>query len=259
MEKILFSYAKIDAKNHVLKRDGDWYKVNLGGVNIFNEHNEFYLATGVKDLISSNGSRLYQKLKNGYLEGECPHPVREPHMNNMDFFVRNIWINPDRVSHAIKEIELVDSGIPAGKGFSGNSLLFVGWVKPMGPYGKYLKERLDEPECNAAFSIRALTDDVVKNGITVKTIKSIITFDFVDEPGIALANKWNTSTESMGNRHLSLKDEKSHCSYTMKEIEKYKELMKTSGIDTQSYNSMDSIVNELNSKRKIDTLSVFQW
>lgn len=261
MEKIKFTYAKINAKQHILKRDGDWYKVNLGGVNIFNQHNEFYLATGVKELLSENGSRLYQKLKNGYLEGECPHPVRTPNMNNMDFYIRNISIDPDRVSHAIREIELVDTGVPAGKGFSGNSLMFVGWVKPMGPKGAYLKERLDEPECNVAFSIRALTDIENRDGITIKTIKSIITFDFVDEPGIALANKWDTSTESFSSsKNIEVLDETSYFSYNIKDIESFEKRLKDESVDRQSYNNFLSIREELKSKHStIDNLAILNW
>jgi ribosome-interacting GTPase 1 len=67
-----------------------------------------------------------------------------------------------------------------------------GKVKPAGPHANVLKEDLDNKKANVCFSIRCLTSVEVKNGVTIKKIEEIITWDRVIEPGINVANKWDT-------------------------------------------------------------------
>jgi hypothetical protein len=42
------------------------------------------------------------------------------------------------------------------------------------------------------FSVRSLTDDKIEGGRLVKHIRTIVTWDYVNEPGIDIARKWNS-------------------------------------------------------------------
>lgn len=204
-KKIIFTYTKSDVLNKQIPKDEQgWYQVNLGALNAFNAHGHFYVAEGVRDLIENSDSRLGKKLREGYLEGEQEHPVYTPGMSKVDFLIRVMKIDPDRKSHHIKKIEVVDSGVPVGGGFEGNVLTLVGWVKPMGNKGHLLKESLDDPEVNTAFSVRSLTDDVYERGTLIKKITTLITFDWVNEPGILTANKFDSRRVSVESFNVPL-------------------------------------------------------
>ena len=67
----------------------------------------------------------------------------------------------------------------------------IGMVKPSGPRGPALRESLDNPDENVAFSVRSLTNDTFENGGHQKHMKQLITWDYVNEPGISIATKYN--------------------------------------------------------------------
>lgn len=231
MSTMVFTYTRGDLLNKRIEVDEQgWYKVNLGAINAFNAHGAFYLQDGVSELLYNPESRLAQKLENGYLIGEMEHPKLSPHMSNEEVFMTVSHINRENQSHHIKKIEIVDTGVSPGKGFPGTILQLVGWVKPCGPKGQFLKECLDDPEMNTAFSVRALTS-VGRVGVTeVRKIESIITFDWVTEPGIPSANKFDTqrvSIESYNN--LTLNSIELPYKYSLNDIQNIANKNKTHG------------------------------
>lgn len=240
-KKIIFTYTKSDVLNkQIPKDDQGWYQVNLGALNAFNAHGHFYVAEGVRDLIENSDSRIGKKLREGYLEGEQEHPVYMPGMSKVDFLIRVMKIDPDRKSHHIKKIEVVDSGVPVGGGFNGNVLNLVGWVKPMGNKGHLLKESLDDPEVNTAFSVRSLTDDVYDNrGTLIKKITTLITFDWVNEPGILTANKFDSKRVSVESYNIPL----TFNSEDFDRIEKY--IKDNNGIGGMESNEALSVLKEI--------------
>jgi hypothetical protein len=69
-------------------------------------------------------------------------------------------------------------------------IAIIAWVKPSGPMGPALEKSLENPAENVCFSIRAFTDDY-RDGLTVKRVlRTIVTWDYVNEPGIAVAEKF---------------------------------------------------------------------
>lgn len=193
MSSYIFTYVKSNLLNTKIEQDErGWYKVNLGAVNAFNAHGAFYSEEGVRNLIYDKHSRLGAKLENGYLFGEFEHPKISPSMKPEEVFSRVIYTDPHNKSHHIKKLELIDTGKPTGNGFSGNTIQIVGWVLPDGPHGDMLKKSLDNPEINTAFSIRCFTEDTMMGRTQIRRIKTIVTFDWVSEPGIASANKFDS-------------------------------------------------------------------
>ena len=190
---ITFSAIKVHDQNKQVKVDDKgYYYVTLGAFNCFNSAGAFYLADGVKDLIENQSNLFAKRIANGYLTGEMGHPSFQPGMSHNDYLIRNLRIEQGNISHHIRSVELIptdeDSGLP-GKG---KIIKVMGWVKPTGEKGQFLKEALDNPEMNVAFSIRSLTNDTPVQGVMIKKIVQIVTWDWVVEPGIKCANKFST-------------------------------------------------------------------
>jgi hypothetical protein len=73
-------------------------------------------------------------------------------------------------------------------------IAIISEVQPSGPMGDYLKASLDNKDENVCFSIRAFSDDKMLGKQNVKTLRNVITFDYVIEPGIAYAEKYKSPT-----------------------------------------------------------------
>lgn len=211
---IIITTIKSKYDNRTLKPDDDgYYSVILGAVNAFNSAGEFYDADGVAELITSDSSRLYQSLKYGALKGEIGHPSLEPGMSKQAFYARNMKIKLHLTSHHIKELRIIETHRPSGVPGKGNYVIIKGKVKPSGPYGDALKKALDNPEENVSFSIRCFTINTYVNGVTIRKISQIITWDWVNEPGIDDASKWKT----LGIEELAI-DTRDICSINMDEL-----------------------------------------
>lgn len=195
---IIFSILRAPSSNKQPEVDANgYYKVALGAFNTFNSAGDFYLADGVRDLIENQSSLLHKRLVKGYLNGEMGHPQYQIGMSKESYFTRNLRIEQSNISHHIKEIMLTPTNKDSGMPGKGNVIKVEGWVKPAGPHGHLLKEALDNPDQNVAFSIRSFTEDTMIGGRNIKKLLNIVTWDWVLQPGIDLANQWdNASMES---------------------------------------------------------------
>lgn len=211
---ISFTAVKTHADNKDLKQDADgYYYVTLGAFNCFNSSGSFYLKDGVEDLVKNKSYNLARRLEKSQLYGEMQHPQFQPGMSKSDFFIRNLKIDMDHISHHIKSIEFKEIDTPSGVPGKGKVLKVMGWVKPAGEKGNLLKQALENKEQNVAFSIRCLTDDSVVHGTEFRKVVQIITWDWVVEPGISVATTWNTLAteerlilESSDDLRISLED-----------------------------------------------------
>jgi len=221
--KIVFSSIKTtkNIKNKDLEVDADgYYTINLGALNTFNSAGAFYKLDGARQLFESS-SILMRRIKNGFLKAEVGHPKKQPSMTMNDYMTRILTINPENVCAHIKEIWLEETN-EKEPGSNENLVLIKGKVKPNGPKAEFLKELLEDSDANVAFSIRSLTKDVIINGVVVKTLSQVVTWDFVIEPGIKHATKYKTlSIESLDLLSIDLDDNqtKNEISESLKEDE----------------------------------------
>lgn len=208
MSKIIISTVKSPQDNSKLKKDSKgYYYITLGAVNAFNSTGEFYDIEGVNDLITNESSSLYRRLKSGALKGEVGHPEYTPGTPKAAFYSRNMKILLSNTSHHIRDIELVPTSKDSGLSGKGKYTLIKAWVKPSGPHGDALKAALENPDENVAFSIRCFTMNVKVNGVLVKKITQIITWDWVNEPGMSDATKWKElGIESLDLCDIDLED-----------------------------------------------------
>ena len=206
-DQIVFSYVRTGAENKQIKKDDKgYYFITLGAFNAYNRSGAFYLMDGVRDLVENKSSSLNRRIRDGYLKGEAGHPVYESGMSSGEFIERNLRIEHARISHHIRDVFFKETQTPSGMSGKGNIVLVQAWLKPDGPMGDALKKSLDDPEQNVAFSIRCFTKDEMVNGTVIKQVVQIVTWDWVVEPGMKMANKFDTlNLESLDFTPISLR------------------------------------------------------
>ena len=192
METIKFTETIFSNKEKkgILTPDQDgYYTVVLGGLNVYNSVGEYYTSEGALQLFE-NSSVLMRRIKNGSLYAELGHPKKLPTTSMEEFYNRIVTIDENNVCGHISEVTL-DFNYGKSRPELGNKDLIavVGKVKPAGPKGNTLKESLENPKQNSAFSVRGLTENKFRNNKVERKLTNIITWDYVIEPGISIACK----------------------------------------------------------------------
>lgn len=193
-------------KKNILKPDENgYYRVVLGGLNIVNSVGEFYTADGNVRSLFSRSSDLMRRIENRNLKGENGHPKQMPGEKKEDYYRRAMTIEETNISHHILSVELDESFGRNNPEFKNPDIVgIIGMVCPCGPHGPALKAELDNPMINVNFSIRALSRNSYRSGRTIRTLEHIETWDWVTEPGLAVANKYSSpSLESFVDMTLS--------------------------------------------------------
>jgi len=178
-------------KTGELKKDKDgYYEIVVGALNVFNSAGQLYVYEQAKHLFEESG-QLMRRVRRGALRGEYGHPKLVPGMSNEQFAARVMSIDEAMVCCHHKDVTLDYSG--RVKDERGQPVLaIINKVLPSGPYGEVLAKQLDNKNENVCFSIRAFTDDTRDRGITKRVLKTIVTWDYVNEPGIAHAEKFKS-------------------------------------------------------------------
>ena len=175
-----------------LKPDEDgYYQVVLGGFETDNEHGHHYSFERQTEDLFRESSQLMRQIKAGNLFGEYGHPKRAPGETIMEFLKRCIIVNEKMQSHHIRKVELDFKNVKDAKG---NTIVAVlGDIKPLGPYAGALRDILNTKSANCCFSVRAQTDDEdLGGGKEKRSVKSIITWDYVGDPGVATSSKFKS-------------------------------------------------------------------
>lgn len=189
-------------KAGTLKCDADgYYTVVLGALDVYNSGGAYYPEASAKHLFQQSSS-LMRRIASGNLRGEYGHPRFQPGMSMDDFVnrVRDIY-----EPHVCMHIRKVTVDYTTYRNERGQPVItIIGEVKPSGPMGPALKEQFENKHEDVCFSIRSLTNDEFSGGRVNKHIKLIVTWDYVNEPGLAQAHKWNApGLESMDDVSLA--------------------------------------------------------
>ncbi len=197
MGQLVFNCTALVGTNKVgtLPVDSNGYReVILGALDFDNSIGQQYDSRAAEKLLSENQSFI-RRIKAGYLKGEYGHPKKQPGMSMRDYLIRIMTIEETLVSHHIKSVWIDKSKVMHG---GKNVVAIMGQVKPCGPYGPALEKSFANPDENVAFSIRSITDDFLVRGKVSKHLREIAGWDHVVEPGLSVANKYQTpSLESM--------------------------------------------------------------
>lgn len=180
-------------KSGILKPDEDGrYEMILGALEYPNSVGDIYTLKSAQEFFKE-GSSLMRRIKNGQLRAEYGHPKRLPGMGERDYLERILTIEETKVCAHISDIYIDMHSVKDP--VTGASVITIrGKVKPSGPYGQALKEMLDDPKQNVAFSVRSLTFNRQVGFRQHKDFTQIVTWDYVNEPGLAPANKYQVPT-----------------------------------------------------------------
>ncbi len=184
-------------KTGVLRPNTDgYYTLVLGALNVFNSGGAYYPYDTAKGLFCESSS-LMRRIASGALRGEYGHPRPLPNQSTRDFLNRVLDIYEPNVCCHIRKVWIDYSG--SVRDDSGRPVIAIlGEVKPSGPMGPALQKSLDNPSENVCFSIRSVTNDCTVQGTVHKNLKMIVTWDYVNEPGLSAAKKWHSpSLESL--------------------------------------------------------------
>lgn len=189
---IRFGFTALNGTNKagiITPDEEGYYKCVLGGLDVYNSANQFYPYQPAKELFTSS-SQLMRRVSNGALRGEYGHPKLQAGQSMDSFAQRILSIYEECVSHHIKSIEL---NFDDYKDKDGRPIIaIIGMVKPMGPFGSALKASFENKDENVCFSIRAFTRDETYGRTTNRILRNIVTWDYVNEPGISIANKFQS-------------------------------------------------------------------
>ncbi len=188
---IKFSCTALQGTNKVgnlPKDENGYYTVVLGGLNMFNSYGAFYVYEEAKALFEGS-SHLMRRVKDGVLRGEYGHPKRSAGESDREFMVRVNSLHEQAICCHFKEIWL-DFDLLKTKDDAG-IIAIMGKVKPSGAFGPALEKSFQNKDENVCFSIRSFTEDFVIAGQHKKILKEIVTWDYVNEPGLHVAKKWN--------------------------------------------------------------------
>lgn len=169
-----------------------YYTVVIGGLNVKNSAGQYY-ALGNSASLFEKSSLFMRRVTNGNLRGECGHPVKEPGMTEDQYIDRALEVRETNTCVHFKEIWLDYNFGKTRPHLNAPEMIgILAKIRPTGPKGPALEAALKNPHENVCFSIRCFTDWKYIGGRRCKVIDEIITFDWVGEPGIAGANKWDS-------------------------------------------------------------------
>nr|DAS66847.1 MAG TPA: Prohead core protein protease [Caudoviricetes sp.] len=190
MAQLMFNNTALMGTNKVgdLKSDENgYYYVCLGALEYPNSYGATYDLNPGKELLSST-SPFMRQIKKGQLWGEYGHPEKDG-LTNEQYLQRIYTVREKFQSHHIREVIIDENATDVnGRKF----IAIYGWVKPSGPYAQYLEKQLKDKDQCVSFSIRSLTNDKMVGGKLTKALVTIITWDYVGEPGLDVATKWNS-------------------------------------------------------------------
>lgn len=190
MQTVRFGSSALNGTNKagIVPKDADGYRtMTIGGLNIFNSAGQWYSYDGAKALFESS-SQFMRRVSRGALRGEVGHPRQEKGQSFDDYVQRIMEIRESNVCVHFKEIFLDFNSVKDANGRA--VVAIMAKLTPSGPHGAALEKSLENKDENVCFSIRSFTKDYYDRGIEVRELKNIVTFDYVNEPGISIANKY---------------------------------------------------------------------
>ena len=177
-----------------------YYEIVIGAFNIHNSAGEYYTYQGVSALFENN-SLFQRRVRGGNLKGEMGHPKRQPGQNDESYIDRMFIVEEKSEAVHYRKIKLdTDYGKKNPHLNNPNLVAVIAELRPCGHYGPALKDALENKWQNVCFSLRGFTKDLLIRGEVHRTLESIVTWDVVVEPGLAVATKWDSPSLESADR-----------------------------------------------------------
>lgn len=199
MNSIRFACTALAGTNKVgdLRRDENgYYEMIVGALNVFNSAGQYYVYEKSRELFDES-AQLMRRVARGALRGEYGHPKPLPGQSDEAFARRVMTIYEENVCCHHKELVLDFDRVKDNRGQP--IIAIISKVYPSGPLGHVLERSLNNKDENVCFSIRSFTRDFMDRGVPKRILQTVVTFDYVNEPGIAVATKYTSpALESRG-------------------------------------------------------------
>lgn len=188
--QVVFECIRLKGSNKlgVIKPDKEGcYTQVIGGLNAYNSGGSFYeLEAGLQFFQAQ--SSFQRKIGRGVLRAETGHPKKTPGMKEYEYGERILRIEETLVCGTWRKIWLSNADLRDEQGR--RIVPIMGTIYPSGPYRDMLIHAFQSPGEQVCFSIRSFTNDIPRgDGTFIKKLLQIVTFDYVNEPGIWSAEK----------------------------------------------------------------------
>lgn len=192
MEAVRFvctSLVGTEKKGILVPDENGQYTQPIGGLNVYNSAGHWYTAKGAKALLEES-TVFRRRITRGVLCGEVGHPAQKPGMSDDDYAMRILNIDDKNVCVHWSEITLDFDNY---KNADGKPMVaIIGKFTPHGPFADVVERAIKNTKANMCFSIRAFTQDTLERGVRIRELMNVVTFDYVVEPGIFIAEKFRS-------------------------------------------------------------------
>ena len=155
----------------------------LAGIGCVTRNNTYYDVPAFEAALNDERSTFRRRLNEGSLYGERGHPKLIPGISDSEFLNRVKDIDENNLAVHHREVYSKEKCEPDGV------KLLLGNVKPYGVGKEQVLENFESPYMNTAFSLRSLTKNEERNGVSYRFIRNLITFDWVTMGGYEQASK----------------------------------------------------------------------
>lgn len=178
------SIAPGNGRHKFKKDDGGFYiGVPIAAIGVSTRNNSYYDVKSFVSHLEDPSTPFNMMLKSRQLYGEMGHPDIIGMEHNLAI-ARIRMVAEANSSHLFKSIY-------TGPALESGGRIVYADLKPinLNGVGARVKESLEDPEQNTAFSIRTLTANEQKGNISYRKMLQFVTADFVNTPGFAEATK----------------------------------------------------------------------
>lgn len=234
---------------------GHYYLVNAGGFNIENRSGIKYRFNEYLRECMREGSDLNRRVSEGQLQCELGHPpqyywewrdgriIQTPITDVFQWIHRLRTILEPNVCGSVRKIHWIMTGGETDPVYNQIE------VRPFGPHAQVLKDSLEDPEMNTAFSIRTVTKPQ-KLGDRVREVDYFTGYDKVIEQGMLNACKFRTAgledfmTDQLNQAPAEMVASFDEVLYVC-EREMKKEAFQMRFAGTESYNGLVGMLDQL--------------
>lgn len=192
MESIQYTCTQLAArgKKGILKpMENGYYRLPIGAIGTTNSAGFFYTLAGCRKMFEDS-STFMRRVKKGALRGEVGHP-QQGDMNLDKYAARINRIDDNNICVHFLNVFLDTKNYRDEKGQP--LITIVADLIPSGVHGPALQKALDNPNENVCFSVRSFTEDYMVRGVRHRDFVEVVTFDWVNEGGIPIAQKYHAA------------------------------------------------------------------
>lgn len=225
-------------KKGVIRKDSNGeYQIVVGGLNMCNNKGEYYEYKYAEKFFRET-SELTRMARKNVLRGEYGHPNQAPGQKDDDFVRRLLRIDEQSVCCSHRRLRLDFDNYRDGMGRP--IIAIVSHLAPYGPFADPLERAIEDGKEEVCFSIRCFSLPFKVGGRVIKEIKHIVTFDYVNEPGIAMATKYHSASLESHTSLIELPEARTFTQGTV--IEAAQQLRRMPGSNESARLPMDSFL-----------------